>query len=101
MKLFSKAAQFMQIAYIEYTDERAFDAGLEVLKDKAPDILGYAGARVKLIKTGPATGILIAETKNREALGTYASMTADMFDEQAEKFGMKSEPHDGEVIWST
>ncbi len=101
MKWFSKTTQYLQVANIEFTDEGAFDASVANLKEKAPDILGYAGARIKIVKTGPAKGILIAETKNKEALESYISMTADLFEEQASKFGMKLEPQDGEVIWAS
>ncbi len=101
MKWFSKTTQFLRVATFEFTDEGAFDSGLANLKEKAPDILGYAGARIKIVKTGPAKGILIAEMKNKEALNSYISMTADLFEEQAAKFGMKLEPQDGEVVWES
>ena len=100
MKWFSSSKGLMRVVVFESPDEKSFDSGLENFKAKAPDLLGYAAAKVKIVKTGTTTGVLIVETKNKEALETYMNMLAPLREEMVEKFGMKLDPHSGEVIWS-
>lgn len=102
MALFgSKAPGFYRVLKVQAADEASFNGSVASFKDKAPDILGYTGTKVRVVQTGPAEGLMIVEGRDALQMETHVSMMEELRNDQVSKFGLTIESMQGKVIWAS
>lgn len=101
MGLFSSKPRYSRVLRVDAPDSGSLDGCIAHIEEKLPDVLGYTGTKVRMIRTGPTEMIMLVDGRDATQMETHTSMTEELRSAAVKKFGLTVTASEGSIVWAS